>query len=163
MKVFLIRHGRAEDRSHQWGEWERPLTGRGRQEMERAAVRLRELGVRFDRLLTSPLVRARETAEILLAAGLAQKLECAGFLEPGGRFPELETFLAACLPDEMVALVGHLPDLPAFAETLVWGRATGGLAVKKGAILGVSVPPGQSLAGQGTLFWLTSPRLLVGA
>lgn len=162
VKVFLIRHGKAEERSHQWDEWERPLTAKGQQETERTAARLMELGVRFDRLLSSPLARARETAEILLEAGLARNLEFARFLEPGGGFAELEAFLAGCSPDETVALVGHLPDLPGFAEVLVWGRVVGGLVMKKGAILGISVPPGEPLAGQGNLFWLTSPRLLFG-
>lgn len=162
MKVYFIRHGKAEERSQEWGEWERPLTAKGRLEMEGAAGRLLELGIRFDHLLSSPLTRARETAEVLVAAGLAARIETVQFLAPGGDFRELAGFLAGCSQEDAVALVGHLPDLPNFAETLVWGRPIGGLLVKKGALIGVSLPGTPPFTGQGVLFWLTSPRLLGG-
>lgn len=162
MQVYFIRHGKAQERGPHWGDRDRPLTEPGAQEMARISARLMALGVRFDRLLSSPLARARQTAEVLQKAGLAPGLDIVSFLEPGGRFPEVAAFLADCAPEETVALVGHLPDLPEFAETLLWGRATGCLVMKKGSIIGVSVPSGDTPAGQGALFWLTPPRLLCG-
>ena len=162
MRVYFIRHGKAEEPGSVWDEQERPLTDAGVEEMIRTAHRFRSLGLHFDRLWTSPLTRARQTAALLCDAGLANEMAVTSFLQPGGSFTELRAALGASRGERSLALVGHLPGLPRFAEILLWGRPTGALVMKKGGVIGVEVGTGASLEGGGTLFWLTSPRLLLG-
>lgn len=65
MELYLIRHGIAAERGTYPKDEERPLTEKGRAKTQKVAQRLYALGLRFDFILTSPLVRARQTAEIL--------------------------------------------------------------------------------------------------
>lgn len=162
MHVYFIRHGKAVEPGAA-GEWERPLSQAGAEEMMRIAQRLRSLGLYCDHLWTSPLARARQTAELLCAAGVAETAAVASFLQPGGSFSELVAVLEGNRGQESLGLVGHLPDLPRFAEILLWGRPTGALAMQPGGVIGVEINDGAALDGGGILFWLTSPRLLLGS
>jgi len=162
MRVFFIRHGAAAEPGSFPDDGERPLTTKGREETARVAKRLVKLGVAFDRLLASPLVRARETAEILQAAGLAERVEEAAFLAREYRVEaladELEVWRRAGGGD--LALVGHEPTLSRWAETLVWGDCRDKLALRKAGIIAVELPPSGHLVGRCALLWLTSPKLL---
>ncbi len=65
---------------------QRSLTKEGRQKTEKVAQKLVKLGLQFDLIVTSPLVRARQTAEILIKAGLSSQLEESSYLAPDGRY-----------------------------------------------------------------------------
>src|SRR6476659_2719557 len=87
-ELYLIRHGVAEERGDKWpDDSKRPLSADGISSMEKAARGLARLGVRVDVLLTSPLVRTRQTAEIV-AAELEHHppLVNTDALAPGGDF-----------------------------------------------------------------------------
>jgi len=173
-QVYFFRHGIAADRDLYENDHDRPLTPKGIEKTQNIAQRLVLLGLQFDRLLTSPLLRARQTAEILHELQLAPNPEIFPALAPDG---EMTTWLAwwnhqhqAHKPDPQageiraIALVGHQPDLGHWAEALVWGEAQGKLIVKKAGIIGVELPtpalqPVQP--GAGELFWLAPPRLLL--
>src|SRR5262245_56535456 len=85
-ELYLIRHGIAEERSDAWpDDAKRPLTDQGMSRMRKAARGLERLGVSFDVVLTSPLVRARQTAEIVASAFSPKpQLVTIDSLAPGG-------------------------------------------------------------------------------
>jgi len=84
MELYLIRHGIAALREDYANDEDRPLTNKGREKTAKVAKQLHERGLRFDLILTSPLVRARETAAILQDAGLASNVEEFIALTPDG-------------------------------------------------------------------------------
>lgn len=163
-QLYLIRHGIAADRDLFEEDFDRPLTEQGIHKTSMIAQRLAALDLYFDRLLTSPLVRAQQTAELLHAAGLCRTIETLGALAPGGSVEALASWwldVAQVKPDEMIAIVGHEPDLGQWAQWLVWGEAREKLIVKKAGIIGINVPPEGLACGTCDLFWLTPPRLLL--
>lgn len=171
MQIYLIRHGIAADRNAQTTDAERPLTEGGRKKTKRVAQRLADVGVRFDAILTSPLVRAQQTAAILQENGLAAGCEVFTPLAPGGdihlwvNWYQLQTDNAIRV-SAPIALVGHQPDLGQWAEQLVWGdQGVKGdrLILKKAGIIGIKLNPNGNPVGNGELFLLTSPKWLLSA
>ncbi|WP_448562482.1 phosphohistidine phosphatase SixA [Trichothermofontia sp.] len=162
--LYLIRHGIAEERSPDQRDETRSLTPEGEKKTRKVAERLRSLDLTFDLILTSPLVRASQTAMILQKGGLTKQVEVSTELAPAG---QLERWLDWLLiwqaehPQGSLAIVGHQPHLGDWAEQLVWGRPTGGLVVKKAGIVGIWVPAAMMAIGHCELFWLTSPKLLL--
>jgi phosphohistidine phosphatase len=161
-KLYLIRHGIAADRLDGQKDEERALTEEGASKTKQVAKKLRDLDIRFDLILTSPLVRARQTAEILQSAGLSGKIEESSDLAPDGEISSwLETLERWCDGGgSSLALVGHQPDLGNWAEILVWGEARQGLVLKKAGIIGLLLPDTGTAAGRCSMFWLSSPKLL---
>jgi phosphohistidine phosphatase len=158
--LYLIRHGLAVDRTPDLTDADRPLTPAGQQKTQRVAQRLVDLGIRGDRLLTSPLRRAQQTADILVAAGLAAQSQWAAYLAPGGDLAEAIADLPA-EPDGVSVFVGHEPDLSTWAERLLWGQAQDRLILKKAGIIGLTLPAASAdPIGHSSLFWLSPPRLL---
>lgn len=162
-EVYLIRHGLAGERGTYANDDERPLTEEGKKKTRQVAKRLRDLDLTFDLMLTSPLVRAQQTAEILLEVGLTSQLETADFLAHGGTIDAwlkwLETWNR--LTQARLALVGHEPDLSAWAEQLLWGESRGAITLKKAGVIGLMLPEQGSAIGNSSLFWLAPPRLLL--
>lgn len=160
MELYLIRHGIAQ-RTSDIEDEKRSLTKLGHQKTEEVAKRLRELGLRFDTILTSPLVRSRQTAEILQAAGLSKKIEESSYLAPDGDIYAWLKFIEQWQPQpETIAIVGHQPDLGQWAEILIWGEARSKLILKKAGVIGLTMPQ-NSPVGHSSLFWLTPPKFLV--
>lgn len=160
--LYLIRHGIAVDQDKNLADDQRPLTTQGRLKTKQVAQRLRELDLHFDLILTSPLVRARQTAEILQTAGLGTRLTSSPTLAPLGDFSQWLRWLKDWQDSggSSLALVGHQPDLGQWAERLVWGEAREVLVLKKAGVIGITPPPAGSPVGNSQLFWLSSPRLL---
>jgi phosphohistidine phosphatase len=161
MDIYFIRHGIAADPSEYEHDRDRPLTDKGREKTARIAQKIRQIGAKFDFILTSPLVRAKQTAQILLEVGLSNLVEEFIPLSPGGNIQEfLQTWteLDYGKTEGAIALVGHQPDLTDWAEQLIWGEIGEKLILKKAGIIGLSVPPIASPLGQGHLFLLTSPK-----
>ncbi|HEY9833938.1 MAG TPA: phosphohistidine phosphatase SixA [Stenomitos sp.] len=162
MELYLIRHGIAALREDYTHDEERPLTDKGSQKTAQVAKQLYDRGLRFDLILTSPLIRAKQTAVILQKAGLASTIEELTALAPNG---DIEVWVS-CLKqrwqsnasDKTLALVGHQPDLGNWAETLVWGDAQEKLILKKAGVIGINMPDTESPIGQSELFLLTSPK-----
>jgi phosphohistidine phosphatase len=159
MKVLLIRHapavraGRDGIRDH-----DRPLTPRGRRRFRQAARGLARIAGRPDILLTSPLTRARETAEIAAAAfkRVTPRIEPALGQDD---VDVLVTALKKYRPDATVALVGHEPTLSALlAHLLRMPEGTDRFIFKKGGVALVHLPDGPSMPGQ--LRWFVKPRIL---
>ncbi len=164
MELYLIRHGIAEEQTSSIKDEERSLTQEGRQKTEKVAQRIKNLGLQFDLILTSPLVRARQTAEILIAAKLSSHLEESAYLAFNG---EISNWLVDWLepknysPNTQLALVGHEPCLSNWAEILLWGEAKDSFVLKKAGMIGVKLPEIGSPVGRSQMFWLTPPKYLL--
>lgn len=162
MNLLIIRHARAEDRSGSFSskrDADRRLTDDGRKDMRKAAKGLHEVAPAIDALATSPLVRARETAEIVAKVfGLREVTELA-LLAPASEHEALIAWLTEHPADATVAIVGHEPDLSSFASLLIGAGDRSSLALKKGAccLIEFNDKPG---VGNGTLLWLLQPGQL---
>lgn len=165
MDVYLIRHGIASVRGTYADDEQRPLTEKGRRRTTEVANKLLSMGLKFDLILTSPLVRASQTAEILVTADLSQRMDIQEFLKPNGN---IEQWLAWQQKWQLnhqkgqLALVGHQPDLGNWAEMLLWGNVQGQITVKKAGIVGLKLPNIGTPISRSTLFLLTSPKWLIG-
>lgn len=162
MRLLLIRHGKAEDASQWPSDAARPLAPEGRQQAERLAVRLVELGLVCDVLLTSPIRRARETAGLLWVGGAGPEPESWDALATGPEVAAILPTLSNLREREVVraAFVGHMPTLADWAEELAWGQPRGRLVLKPAGIIGLELPDSGSPIGRSELFWLTSPKLM---
>ena len=182
MELYLIRHGIAVDRKPDIKDEKRPLTAEGREKTLKVAKRLYNVGLRFDLILTSPLVRSRQTAEILHECGLSSQIESSSYLAPEGNIQDWLSWLEQkqmLATDTQLAIVGHQPDLGQWAEILVWGQTRVGarrtdisksperlenspvLVIKKAGIIGLKLPQTGSPVGCSQLFWLTPPKFLL--
>ncbi len=159
MEILFLRHGIAEERETWKGDDRaRPLTARGRRAMERTAVRLAGLGVAPELIVTSPLVRARQTAEIAAAGlGMDDRVVEDGRLAPGFDAGGLRDLLEDRPVTAAVMLVGHEPDFSEIIAELIGG---GRVVCKKGGLARVDVAE-LSFAG-GELVWLLPPKDLAG-
>jgi phosphohistidine phosphatase len=165
MQLYLIRHGIAADREKYLdNDEERPLIAEGIEKTEKVALRLKEIGIRFDLILTSPFIRAYQTAEILLDKGLSDHLETLSSLAPDGDFQEwLSFYLEGGYNDgaKAIAMIGHQPDLANWAELLIWDNICDRLVLKKAGIIGLELPQQGTPLASSHLFLLTSPKWLV--
>lgn len=158
-ELYLVRHAIAAERGEDWPDDDkRPLTARGVSRFRDAVEGLRKLGVEVDEIFTSPLVRAKHTAE-LLAAGLPGKptVTTLQALSPGHPPSSVMAQLARAAKRRRIALVGHEPGLGELAAHLIGaGRA---LPFKKGGVCRIDV---ESLTSRrpGALSWFVTPRLL---
>ena len=148
--LLLLRHGIAEPRQAGLDHPDRPLTEVGRQRTQRVMEALVRRGLRLDRLLTSPYLRALQTAQLALEAGLAAGLVVDERLQPGGPH---ETLLTPF--DGRLGLVGHEPDLGDLACALL-GCAPGSLVLKKAGVIQL-----RRSAGHWQLQTLLRPALLI--
>jgi len=161
IELYLVRHGVAAERGPKHPDDRlRPLTPVGVRRFKDAVRGLATLNVAIDLVLTSPLVRARETA-MLLAAGLGRRpVEELEALAPGGRHQAVvEALTSHSKKYRRLALVGHEPDLGELAARLLGAR--GSLEFKKGAVCAIDVD-GAMPGGPGTLRWLLPPGVLRG-
>ena len=161
MVLVFVRHGPAggADAARWPDDRDRPLTPKGIARTRRALKGLARLVPHADRIWTSPLVRARETAELAHRAWTAPpSVETVDELAPGGRaLPLLREWIRRA-PEETLLVVGHEPDLSALAATLAGLRA-GGIELKKAGACGLTIEPGMG-PGAATLAFLLPPRAL---
>jgi phosphohistidine phosphatase len=156
--LYLLRHGPAvESGTPGIADDDRPLTPKGRRRARRVAYGLDRLKLRLDAILTSPLPRARETAEITAEVlGLSGVLESSDRLRAGVSSESVRDWLGT-RGESRLMLVGHDPWISDLVALLTVGRADAGVcALAKGGIA--------ALTGRGDgsyqLDWLARPRLL---
>lgn len=162
MKLYILRHGDAvEHGDPRYKENERPLTPKGIQRTRQLAHALREMEISFDAILTSPLVRARQTAEIV-ARGLKaeEKLKTSADLAPSGDMRELVHTINTIRPTPKdVLLVGHEPYLSGFISLLCTGGLNLPVTMKKGALCRLQVEL-LTCGKCAMLEWLVQPRVI---
>jgi phosphohistidine phosphatase len=116
MDVYLMQHGEAAAEAN---DPARALTDEGRAAVTRVASRARAAGVRIDRCLHSGKLRARQTAELLAAAAVADRVEPRDGLAPNDPITPIVEWLGAEAGDNTIAVVGHLPFLDRLASSLI--------------------------------------------
>lgn len=158
LRLYLIRHAEAvpgDDPAYQ--DEERPLTAAGRAAAKTLGKQLADHNIRFDAILTSPLVRARETTDELVAGmgAAAAPVEIVEQLEPGRKPRKLDRELIK-RDGQSIALVGHQPDLGDYAARLI-GSEKKSIKLDKPGVACVSCddPPGKAC---GELVWLLAPE-----
>jgi len=165
--LLLLRHGIAQERCPDRADADRALTSRGRCRTRAVLDRLVERGLRVDRLISSPLLRALQTAEIAVEAGLADAVLSAADLAPGG--DPLASLPSWLRPDPgdprplRLMLVGHEPDLSLLAARLL-GAPAGSLALRKAGLAQLALPLGEpsgELPGSAVLELLLRPSMLL--
>ena len=150
MNLYFLRHGEAD-----WPNWkgsddERPLTERGVKEMQKVADFLKQLEISLDQIVTSPLPRAEQTAEIV-AEKLRLKLREDRILQKGFDISGLKRLLGK-YPGNSVMLVGHDPDFTEAISALTGAN----LKLSKAGLALVDLD--QDLM-QGRLLWLVPPKI----
>ena len=157
LRLYFLRHGQAGNPDEWRGDdAERPLTPDGKRRMKREAAAIRAMDLRLGLILTSPLVRAHQTAEIVAETlGSGARLLTEPRLAPGFGRKRLKALLADHGDAAALMLVGHEPD---FSETITDLIGGGRLEVKKGALALVELEDPASLAGR--LVWLIPPKAL---
>ena len=159
LELYLIRHGVAAERGKEWpDDSKRPLTPEGIDRLRKAAHGLDALDITFEQIVTSPLVRTRQTAEIL-AEELKGKppIATSDALAPAGSAASVMQELTKYVKSPRVALVGHEPNMGELAAQLIGARNP--LEFKKGGMCRIDfdmLPP----KGAGTLRWFLTPKML---
>jgi phosphohistidine phosphatase len=160
MNLYIMRHAEAEAEAENGSDEARRLTARGREHTHDAAGGLRALGLRFDAILTSPLLRAAETAELVadeyasnpppqilpaLSPGIPPR-EAVGALNPFARHSK-------------VLMVGHEPQLSKLLALLLTSNGAFTVRLKKGACVALELPKAIE-PGAAELLWMLTQRQL---
>jgi phosphohistidine phosphatase len=159
LELYLIRHGEAEERGKDYpDDSKRPLTSQGLARLKKEARALEALGVGFDQIITSPLVRTRQTADVF-ADTLKPKppVAMSDALAPAGTPAAVIQELGRHMKKARIALVGHEPNIGELAARLIGARTP--IPFKKGEICRIDFevfPP----KGTGQLRWFVPPKLL---
>ena len=159
LELYLIRHGVAAERGKEWpDDAKRPLTPEGIMRLRKEASGLNALDVGFDQIVTSPLVRTRQTADVF-SESLKSKppIATADALAPAGSPAAVIAELIKHVRKGRVALVGHEPNLGELAAQLIGAKAP--LEFKKGGVCRIDfdvLPP----KGVGALRWFVTPKIL---
>ena len=155
MILYFLRHGKAgQPRAHD--DDARELTPKGVAALRAAASLWRRLNVRPDVVISSPLARALQTAELFVeGVGLDEPPVVDDRLRPGATWDDMAQTLAAHAGAERAMLVGHEPDLSSAVEALTGASA---IRLRKGGLATVEFS-GEPQPGGGELAWLLDPDL----
>lgn len=159
----MVRHAIAVQRgtSGYDDDSQRPLTDKGRKKMNKIVKGLRQLGIELDVILTSPYVRARDTAKILAAEfNLPDQIRFTDNLIPPGDFKELIDEVQEKYDVESLALVGHEPMLGQLISWLTTGNKNMQINFKKGGVCYLSAD-NLYQEHRATLEWLLTPAIMV--
>ena len=156
IELHLLRHAHAGDPMKWKGsDFDRPLSAKGRAQAERLGGLLAQIGFEPDAILTSPKVRARETAE-LVADRLGVAVVPEDRLADTVTLADLEQILTAAGDPSRPVIVGHDPD---FSELLALLVGASEIGMRKGAIARVDLARPIEPAS-GLLRWLLPPELI---
>lgn len=164
MKLLIIRHAIAEDRDAfaRAGHSDalRPLTNKGRRRMSRIAAGLQQIVNSVDVLATSPLVRARQTAEIVAEAYGSIPAETVAALSGAAPPADLLPWLKANATAGVLAVVGHEPHLGKVASWLLSDQQRSFVSFKKGGAALLEFGSRAPEPGAARLRWLMTPKQL---
>jgi phosphohistidine phosphatase len=161
-QLYIMRHGVAVGREAGGypDDSKRPLTPQGRTKVKRIGKGLKRVGMSLDWIVSSPLVRASETAKIVAdSLGSDVPVQFSDTLSPGGAAEALLSFLARYPSRRRTLVVGHEPDLGTLAARLLGCGRQANLAFKKGGcclIAFAEFPPKSA----GELVWWLPPGVL---
>ena len=151
MRVYFLRHGEADWPAWQAADNERPLTEKGIKEMRSVALGIADLKLEIGAILTSPLRRAMQTAEIV-AKPLGLPVTVETVLAPGFDTPLLQALIGKYGSRELL-LVGHEPDFSGAIRVL----SGGDIKMAKAGFACVDIISPHTLRGE--LLWLIPPKV----
>lgn len=162
LELYIIRHALAgkplEDASL---DEARPLTKKGKDRMKAIAKGLDKQGASLDLVISSPLCRAKETADIVCKyCGDAEEVTVTDLLKPGSTYEGLIEYLNGLEGPEKVAIVGHEPFLSGFASFCLAKSKNSFITLKKGGVIRLDVE-GTLKPGQCKLSWLMAPGQMI--
>ncbi len=159
MELFILRHGEAgKALPPSPKEFQRPLTEAGRKRIEDVGESLKEWNINFDKILTSPLRRAKETAEtVAKVLGIEDRLVDSNDLKPEGNRLELYKALSKMKVQDSVLIVGHEPYLSILIGDIIAANPNSHISLKKGGIAKIEIET-FSPRISGELRWLLTPR-----
>jgi phosphohistidine phosphatase len=168
MRLYILRHGIAAERDEWTGDdRKRPLTESGRQEMREVAQGIRSLDIKLDTLITSPLTRAKETADFVRKAVHPATYDSSKLLAPGCDLESLGNLLLEYPKAQELMIVGHEPDQSELIAELIGGAGQRArIQMKKAACCCIKLDSstgtsaGLQLAGKGQLIWHLPPQVL---
>jgi phosphohistidine phosphatase len=158
MKCYFLRHGVAFNREDWRGsDFDRPLTDEGRDRMSREAKAISKLQLGLDAIVTSPLVRAQQTAAIVAAElKMSHRLVEDERLDVNFDIARLESLLREYARSDAIMVVGHEPSM---SETIGAAVGQANIDLKKGGLALVDFPEPPSPEGE--LAWLIPPKVLL--
>jgi len=159
MEIYILRHGIAVERGAPGykKDSERPLTKEGEEKMHQIAEAMLAMGLKFDLILSSPYVRAADTAQIA-ASHFDEGVTLTNSLVAGGSPLELIREINHAKV-QRVLLVGHEPDLSSLISLLITGGTDAAIELKKGGLCKLTTE--KLVFGQcATLNWLLTPKHL---
>lgn len=164
MELFLFRHGEAGKRLQSGSkDFDRPLTSTGQKEIESISISLKKLKINFDRIITSPLKRAHQTAVIVSNVfAIEDRVEDWGELKPEGNRLELYKKLSQLKLDLSLLIIGHQPYLSEMIGDLIFdhdGDNDSRIILKKSGLAKIVITSFMPTM-KGELRWLLSPKLL---
>jgi phosphohistidine phosphatase len=166
MELFFLRHAIAVMRGTPGyaDDSKRPLTPEGARKMRRVAEGMRALGIEFDVMLSSPFIRAKQTAEIVAEIfGDAKKVSFDDGLAVGGDHHELiDRINKEYGTTKAILLVGHEPSMSELISVLLAGDPGLSITLKKGGLCKLSVVESLRYGRCATLDWLLAPKHLTG-
>ena len=157
MELYFIRHGRADRTAWSGNDFERPLTPDGHSRMEKEARRLGEIGFDVDVIITSPLTRAIQTAEIVSdVLEIKHRLVVDDRLGFGFDLSTVRALISEYRDAVRIAFVGHEPSFSSVVGELIGGAL---VVCKKGSVARVDLYSRDSRHGE--LVWLLQPATLL--
>lgn len=161
MELFFMRHGVAESPERYAEDGQRPLTAQGRRDQRRMAQVLLPLLDPLDHLLSSPLLRARQTADIVAEAlRFAGQIEETSILAGDCTVGAVLGLLQGYAPTARILCVGHEPHMSRLAAVCLDGEGRSTIAFQPGSLMGLSFN-GHPTTGRGMLrIFLRPPDVL---
>ncbi|HLI78338.1 MAG TPA: phosphohistidine phosphatase SixA [Candidatus Binataceae bacterium] len=160
MMLYIMRHGLAEEPTPKGDDSARKLTSKGVDKIRKAAAGMRAMGLAFNVILTSPITRAMETAEIVAGELGGSKPRAMPELSTGASPAGLlEAIVKLKLP-ESVLVVGHEPTLSRLASLMLTGSSeSAGIKLKQGGVIALEFPD-RVERGAAQLRWMMTQRQL---
>jgi len=163
LQLLIVRHAIAEEREEAarlgLPDAERPLTKKGIKRMKAIAAGIARQIPTPSCILTSPLLRAQQTAELLAAVFPETTITREQRLVPGASLDQLIMHLNKQIKEGTGVLVGHEPDLSSLISLLLFGEESAAIQLKKGGAALLDFPR-HIASREATLLWLMTPRQL---
>lgn len=159
MNLYILRHGIAADRGVEYPDDDlRPLTDKGIRRMRREAEGMNAIGIAPDVIISSPLVRAVQTAEIVRdGLDAPPQMAISEALVPEAHPSQIiQELVKSHSSLSSVMVVGHEPHMSSLVSYIMTGQVSWLIKLKKGALCNMEI----SALGRGQLLWALAPRQL---
>ena len=155
-EIYILRHGHAEQVENIINDFDRALTVEGIEKINRLGSFFNTLETKLEIVLSSPFLRAKQTAEILVSnLNPKPEIKIVDFLSCGASSKDISKGLLDYSTNKSILIVGHSPDLDVFLGKLI---GAGKVNLKKGALAKVNFENNIEISGE--LEWLITPKIV---